>query len=354
MNDPNGLVYADGEYHLFFQSHPHDVVWGPMHWGHAVSADLLSWQHRPVSLWPDERGTIFSGSAVVDAEGTGGFGRRALVAVFTYHDDTTTVANESQAIAWSHDRGLTFSKFAHNPVIAAVAEQPHTRDPKVFWYSNGETAHWVMALAAAQEVWIFTSSNLRSWERTDVVGGFDITDELLECPDLFELKDEAGTSQWALIASVTDGPPTPGGGVVVWFGQFDGSRFTPDSDVRRVDHGAAFYAAQSWNDVPDGRRIWIGWMANWANQSCVTTGAEWCGQMSLPRQLTLRSRDGDPYLVQQPVREIELLRNDGRIRRSVMISCRRGEQPWSINLRTSGPPAKIGIVEVYPLRRAVS
>jgi sucrose-6-phosphate hydrolase SacC (GH32 family) len=307
MNDPNGLVSVDGQYHLFFQHHPHSTDFAEMHWGHAVSRDFLTWEHLPTALAPDEHGLIFSGSAVVDRDGTAGFGAGTIVAAFTYHDiygPDRDDALESQAIAWSTDGGRTFTKFDGNPVIPVDAGRPMSRDPKVFRYSHGRGGHWVMVLSATSEIRVFTSDDLRTWELTDAVGDFDDAGMSLETPDLFPLVADDGTTHWVLTAGIMRGSPAGGGGTAMLLGDFDGRRFTPRGAPRWVDHGASFYAVQSWNDVADGRRVWIGWMGNWAEHAPPPPDGIWRGQMSVPREVTLRALGSKYVLEQRPVREL--------------------------------------------------
>ena len=303
MNDPNGLVSVDGEHHLFFQHHPHSTEFDAMHWGHAVSRDFVSWEHLPTALAPDEHGLIFSGSAVVDRDDTAGFGAGAIIAAFTYHDihgPERDDATESQALAWSTDGGRTFTKFAGNPVIPVDAERPMSRDPKVF--RCGE--HWVMVLSATSEIRIFTSNDLLAWELTDAVDAFDDAGLSLETPDLFPLLADDGTTHWMLTAGIMRGAPAGGGGTALLLGDFDGRRFTSRCGPCWVDHGAGFYAAQSWNDVTDGRRVWIGWMSNWAELTAPPPGGTWRGQMSVPREISLRSVGTEYVVEQRPVREL--------------------------------------------------
>ena len=304
MNDPNGLVSVDGEHHLFFQHHPYSTQFGAMHWGHAASRDFVTWEHLPVALAPDELGLIFSGSAAIDRDDTAGFGAGAVVAAFTYHDidgPGSDEAFESQAIAWSTDGGRTFTKFAGNPVIPVDAERPMSRDPKVFRYGE----HWVMVLSATSEIRIFTSPDLRTWELTDAVGGFDYAGESLETPDLFPLVADDGTTHWVLTIGMMAGAPAGGSGTALLIGDFDGLRFTARCGPRWVDHGANFYAAQSWNDLDDGRRVWIAWMGNWAEHAPPPQpDGAWRGQMSVPREVTLRAVGSKYVLEQRPVREL--------------------------------------------------
>lgn len=308
LNDPNGLLHLDGEYHLFYQHYPDDIVWGPMHWGHAVSRDLLTWEHLPVALAPDEHGMIFSGSAVIDHANTAGFGAGAMVAIFTQDQG----GRQSQSLAYSIDRGRTWAKYAGNPVLPPPTGEADFRDPRVFWYDGGAGAgHWVMLLAVGRRIWIYRSPDLKAWTNTDEVGGRGASGGVWECPDLVELPVDGGPeARWALMVSVQQGAPAGGSGQQYFVGSFDGERFTPDEEpnvVRWADYGADCYAAQSWNEAPDGRHIWLAWMNNWdyARQTPATT---WRGAMTLPRELALTGGTDGLQLIQQPVAELAALR----------------------------------------------
>lgn len=310
LNDPNGMVYYDGEYHLFYQHHPDSTVWGPMHWGHAVSRDLVNWQHLPIALAPDELGTIFSGSAVIDWHNTAGFGPEAMIASYTYQDPD---ARQSQAIAYSLDNGRTWTKYAGNPVIPTPANLFDFRDPKLLWYDDGSGGgHWVMALAAGRAILFYTSPNLLDWQPSGSFGfGYGALGGVWETPDLFELP-VTGTaeSRWVLTVGIGDNAPAGGSGTHYFIGQFDGQTFTSDNPKETVlwaDYGADFYAAQSWSSAPDNRRIWLAWLNNWqyANQIPTTT---WRGAMTLPRELRLVPTQEGIRLAQTAVPELAQLR----------------------------------------------
>ena len=298
MNDPNGLVYYEGEYHLFYQYHPGSLVWGSMHWGHAVSTDLVHWETLPIALYPDELGTIFSGSVVVDAANTSGLVPGGeLVAIYSY--DTQT-----QGIAYSIDNGRTWTKYARNPVIDALA--PDFRDPKVFWHQ--ETGRWVMVISAGKEVRFFVSPNLMDWEETSSFASNFFTLGVWEMPDLFPLEFQ-GKTKWALIVNVGSGGPASGSGTMYFIGDFDGERFVADetSDILWLDYGPDDYAGTTWNNAPDGRRIFIGWMNNWRYADRIPTDP-WRGAMTIPREIRLVDTPNGPRLAQQPVQSIEQLR----------------------------------------------
>ena len=308
MNDPNGMVFFDGEYHLFYQYHPHSTVWGPMHWGHAVSTDLIHWQHLPIALYPDEQGMIFSGSAVVDVNNTAGFGENALVAIFTYNKDY----RETQNLAYSTDRGRTWTKYPHNPVVPAPEPLSDCRDPKVFWHED----HWVMLLAAKDRVLFLTSSDLKNWHQSGIFGGgYGSTDGVWETPDLFKLTVDSTTqTRWVLTVGVGNGASAGGSGTQYFIGHFDGKNFVsenPKEVVLWADYGADYYAPQSWNNEPHGRRIMLGWMSNWQYARDVPS-EEWRGMFSIPRELSLTATAEGVRLVHKPVPEFESLRVNGQ------------------------------------------
>ncbi|PWW32263.1 fructan beta-fructosidase [Cytobacillus oceanisediminis] len=319
MNDPNGMVFYNGEYHLFYQYHPNGTTWGPMHWGHAVSKDLVHWEHLPIALAPDDHGTIFSGSAVVDWNDTSGFfdGKSGLVAIFT-HADTYPDSNrprQRQSLAYSKDNGRTWVKYEGNPVLQEESVTDF-RDPKVFWHR--ETNQWIMVLAAGQTVRVYCSQNLISWEFASEFGaGHGSHQGVWECPDLFELPVDGDSNQkkWVLFVSIGNDPKYKEGSRTQYFiGDFDGKTFfnyhEPEATLW-VDHGRDNYAGVSWSDIPaeDGRRIYIGWMSNWRYAKVIPT-KEWRSAMTIPRVLELKKTEEGIRLVQKPIRELQSLRHD--------------------------------------------
>jgi fructan beta-fructosidase len=319
INDPNGMVYFDGEYHLCYQYHPWSSNWGPMHWGHAVSRDLVHWRQLPTALKPDGNGYIFSGSAVVDRNDTSGLfnGSAGLAAIFTHADEYpgTDRQRQRQSLAYSRDRGRTWIKYGHNPVLedAAITD---FRDPKVFWHQPGGI--WVMVIAAGDHVRFYSSPNLTDWTLSGTFGQEEGShDGVWECPDLFELplEEGAGRSKWVLLVSIGDRDDLPAGSRTQYFiGDFDGERFTNDNAADTVlwtDHGRDNYAGVTWSDMPDsdGRRIYLGWMSNWKYANLTPTEG-WRSAMTIPRSLALRETGGHIRLVQTPVRELEALRRE--------------------------------------------
>ena len=316
MNDPNGMVYFDGEYHLFYQHYPDSNVWGPMHWGHAVSTDLMHWKHLPIALFPDKLGYIFSGSAVVDWNNTSGFGAAdspALVAIYTYHDPVGAEENrddfQTQGIAYSTDRGRSWVKYDGNPVIPNPGIKDF-RDPKVIWHEA--TEQWVMIFAAYDHVKIYNSPDLKDWQLVSEFGKDQGSHGgVWECPDLFPLADNEGNEKWVMIVSLGDGAPNGGSGTQYFIGDFDGTTFTnsnPKEEILWLDYGRDNYAGVTWSDVPeeDGRRIFLGWMSNWKYAQVVPTEV-WRSAMTLPRTLQLRNTPEGLRVVSNPVTEVDNL-----------------------------------------------
>ena len=299
MNDPNGLVYSRGLYHLFYQYYPEDVVWGPMHWGHATSRDLVTWERLPIAFAPDENGWIFSGSAVEDTEGSAGFGPGALVAAFTLHDGEArkrgVVGVENQGLGFSRDGGLTWEKFAGNPVLRNSGEADF-RDPKILRNPSG--AGWNLVLAAGDRIKIYSSEDLRTWHHESDffpdAQGFGVW----ECPDLFPISS-GGESLWVMFVSQTAAAPNGGSGTRYIVGDFDDCTFSARSAPEWIDWGRDFYAAVTYSGAPDERSVFVGWMSNWQYAAKTPTGA-WRGAMALPRELSLETQNGRYRLVQKP------------------------------------------------------
>jgi fructan beta-fructosidase len=313
MNDPNGMVYYEGEYHLFYQFHPYSTVWGPMHWGHAVSSDLIHWEHLPIALYPDSLGTIFSGSAVVDWRNTSGLGTNEnppLVAIFTHHNQKLANAGSTQfqyqSIAYSLDKGRSWTKYAGNPVLPNPGIRDF-RDPKVSWYK--EEQKWIMVFAAYDRILFYSSPDLIHWTRESEFTAERAPDEgVWECPDFFPLTHE-GQEQWVLLVSIGGGGPNGGSGTKYYIGDFDGKQFScnePGCPPRWLDSGKDNYAGVTWSDIPknDGRRIFMGWMSNWQYANQVPT-ERWRSAMTLPRELSLEP-EGNAYILNSyPVEELD-------------------------------------------------
>ncbi len=314
-NDPNGLVYFDGEYHLFFQYNPFGDKWGHMSWGHAVSRDLLHWTQLPVAL-PEENGVmIFTGSTVVDKANTSGFctgGKPCLVAVYTGHTPASNgkKALQTQNIAYSNDRGRTWTKFSRNPVLDL--HMSDFRDPKVFWSDEGK--QWVMAVALPDDhkVQIYGSPNLKDWKQMSDFGPAGATSGQWECPELFPLpiENEAG-SRWVLKIGLNPGALQGGSGEQYFIGRFDGTRFINDngpSQTLWTDYGKDCYCSLTFNNLPKTQpAVMMGWMDNWQYAADLPT-EPWRGQMTIPRKLTLRKTAGGLRLVQEPLDGLSSLR----------------------------------------------
>lgn len=310
MNDPNGMVYYDGEYHLFYQHNPYGINHEFMHWGHAVSKDLVHWEHLPIALEPDEYGTIFSGSAVIDYENTAGFGKEAMIAIFT-HDDSE---GEKQSIAYSLNKGRTWEKYKGNPVMPDSPTEDW-RDPNVFWHK--ESRKWVMSLAAEDKIMFYTSENLKDWELTSEFGPAGATGGVWECPALVKLPidGDPDNTKWLLVVNNNPGGPVGGSGAQYFVGHFDGKTFTNENSSDQVlwgDFGADFYAAVEWNGIEgnNGEKYWIGWMNNWEYAEEIPTST-WTSSMSLPRKIELTNTKEGIRLQQTPV-SLEYIRESSQ------------------------------------------
>ena len=302
MNDPNGMVYKDGEYHLFYQYNPYGSKWGNMHWGHAVSKDLCTWKHLPVVLAPDALGGIYSGCCVVDKENTAGFGKGAIIACYTSGGKSQT-----QSIAYSLDNGRTFKKFAGNPILSSNIR--NFRDPKIFWHED--TQKWIMILASGQEMRIYSSTNLKEWTYESCFGeGEGAHGGVWECPDLIQLPIK-GTDKkkWVLICNINPGGPHGGSATQYFVGEFDGHRFVNDSPeaTKWMDWGKDHYAAVTWSNTPNNRTITIAWMSNWEYGTSVPT-TQFRSANSVPRELFLYKQNNDIYMASVPSEEMLALR----------------------------------------------
>jgi len=315
MNDPNGMVYYESEYHLFYQYYPEGNTWGPMHWGHAISTDLINWENFPVALYPDTLGYIFSGSAVIDWKNTSGLGKKdkpAMVAIFTYHNMDDEKAGkidfQNQGIAYSTDKGRTWEKYSRNPVLKNPGIKDF-RDPKVVWYEDSQS--WVMALAVKDKISFYTSKNLLDWTMSsDFNPEWAAYGGVWECPDLFPIKTKNGKDKWVLLVSINPGAPNGGSGTQYFIGNFDGKKFSSEtSSVKWLDYGSDNYAGVTWSDIPetDGRRLFIGWMSNWLYAQKVPTEV-WRSAMTIPRSLELYEYDGQYTLYSKPIQELGNLR----------------------------------------------
>ncbi|TVR29266.1 MAG: glycoside hydrolase family 32 protein [Balneolaceae bacterium] len=321
MNDPNGLVYYEGKYHLFHQYNPFGNTWGYMSWNHAVSEDLVHWEHRPVAIpyGKEEEEGIFSGGALVDHNNTSGFGdgtRAPLIAVYTSHytrpDGSTW---QAQSLAYSIDGGETFTKYEGNPVLEY--EDPDFRDPNVMW--DEKTEQWVMVVALPQQhkVQFYASDNLKEWEFLSDFGPAGAVGGIWECPDLFPLAVDGDPNniRWVLHVDMNPGAIAGGSGSQYFIGEWTGTEFIADEtisdgEVIWGDYGTDFYAAITWTDIPeeDGRRMWVGWMNNWNYANEIPTHP-WRSAMSIPRSIHLITIDDEIKVIQRPVEELQVLRD---------------------------------------------
>jgi fructan beta-fructosidase len=312
MNDPNGLVYYADTYHLFYQYYPDSTVWGPMHWGHATSSNMISWEDQPIALYPDQLGYIFSGSAIFDQKNTSGFGsvnNPPLIAIFTYHDPVAAKQNpamsQSQGIAYSLDSGRSWQKYENNPVLKSPGINDF-RDPKVRWYEDEQK--WIMTLAVKDHIRFYSSVDLKNWTLESEFGKeIGAHGGVWECPDLFPLSvEESGDTYWILIVSINPGGPNGGSATQYFVGQFDGTTFMPkDEKIRWIDYGPDNYAGVTWSNTGD-RTLFIGWMSNWKYAQVVPT-QKWRSAMTIPRELYLDVVDNDIVVSSIPVPEFDEL-----------------------------------------------
>lgn len=318
LNDPNGLVYHEGIYHLYYQNNPFGNVWGNMSWGHATSVDLVNWDEQPVAILCDAEEDIFSGSIVIDQYNTSGLGDghvAPLVAIYTsaYKDSSTRRGTQAQSLAWSSDGGYTWTKHQGNPVLERNSAD--FRDPKVFRYNGPPGSYWVMVAVEANEhkVVIYSSDNLRDWHYLSSFGPANATGGVWECPDLFPLPLDGDEEQtkWILTVNLNPGGPNSGSGGQYFIGHFDGVAFTSETTVTDgssqtaeldaylwLDWGRDYYAAVSFNNAPDGRRLMVGWMNNWQYGAAIPTWP-WRSSMSLVREMSLVTDQGQPRLSQR-------------------------------------------------------
>ena len=311
MNDPNGMIHLNGQYHLFFQHYPDGTVWGPMHWGHATSNDLVQWKEQPIALYPDSIGMIFSGSAVLDKNNTSGLGRGGiapLVAIFTQHfmpgEKAGRTDFQNQSIAYSLDEGKTWTKYAGNPVLK-TPNLKDFRDPKVIWHAP--TQKWIMSLAVADHVEFYSAPDLINWTKESEIGkNLFAHGGVWECPDLLSF-NHFGKTIWVLLVSMNPGGPNDGSATQYIVGDFDGHAFKPFStDIKWMDYGPDNYAGVTFSNVGD-RNILIGWMSNWNYANLVPT-EKWRSAMTVPRELKLIEQDNNKnsnrfLLVSSPVKE---------------------------------------------------
>jgi len=293
MNDPNGMFYKDGVWHLYYQYNPYGSQWENMTWAHSTSTDLIHWKNHGEVIQPDALGTIFSGSSVVDKENTAGFGKDAVVAFYT-----SAGAAQTQSIAYSTDNGETFKKYVNNPIL--TSDVPDFRDPNVFW--NEEVKQWNLILAVGQQMNIYSSKNLKDWKYESSFGeGYGNHGGVWECPDLLKMGDK-----WVLICNINPGGPFGGSATQYFVGSFDGHKFTCESKpevTKWMDYGKDHYATVSFSNAPDGRIVVLPWMSNWQYANQVPT-QQFRSANGLPRDLGLYSYNGEDYVSVKPSPEV--------------------------------------------------
>ena len=304
MNDPNGMFYKDGVWNLYFQHNPYGSQWENMTWGHSTSTDLVHWKYEGDAVEPDALGTVFSGSAVVDMENTSGFGKGAVIALYTSAGESQT-----QSLVYSTDNGKTFHKFEGNPII--TSNVPDFRDPHVFW--NEDIKKWNMIMAVGQHMEIYSSDNLKDWKYESSFGEkYGNHGGVWECPDLMKMKVRGtGKEKWMLICNINPGGPSGGSATQYFIGDFDGHKFTCDSKpevTKWMDYGKDHYATVSFDNAPNGRRVAIAWMSNWQYANQVPTQQYRSGN-SIPRDLGLFEYKGETYCSVVPSPEMTAARS---------------------------------------------
>jgi len=342
MNDPNGMFFLDGYYHLYFQHYPEKNVWGPMHWGHAISKDLIKWEEQPIAIYPYKEKYIFSGSAVVDTHNTSGFGiggKAPIVAIYTLHDmekgKDQKLDTEQQDIAYSNDGGFTYKKFDEgNPVVKNPGIRDF-RDPKVSWDETHK--QWIMVVAASDRDHLYASKDLKNWKfLSDFGKDLGAHESVWECPDFFSIKvQETNEIKWVLLQSLGQGSPNGGSGTQYFVGDFDGINFKVDKNFEErikkekavwVDYGKDNYAGVTWNNVPtsDGRRLFIGWMVSLDYGGSVPTNG-WRSSMTTPREVQLIKKGNEYSLISNPVKEINKY-----ISKTIKVKTLKGKENVSV------------------------
>ena len=293
MNDPNGMFYKDGVWHLYYQYNPYGSQWENMTWAHSTSTDLMHWENQGEVIQPDALGTIFSGNSVVDKENTAGFGKDVVIAFYTSAGNAQT-----QSLAYSTDNGMSFKKYANNPII--TSDVPDFRDPKVFW--NDDLNQWNLILASGQQMNIYSSKNLKDWKYESCFGEeYGNHGGVWECPDLLKIGDK-----WVLICNINPGGPFGGSATQYFVGTFDGHKFTCESKpevTKWMDYGKDHYATVSFSNAPNGRIVVLPWMSNWQYANQVPT-QQFRSANGLPRDVSLYNYNGEEYVSVKPSPEV--------------------------------------------------
>ena len=311
MNDPNGMIYKDGVYHLYYQYNPYGSKWGNMYWGHSSSRDLIHWEHHAPALARDTLGHIFSGSAILDKQGTAGFGKDAILAYYTAHNTHAGKQWQAQCLAYSLDNGKTFTKYAGNPILTPFDGVSDFRDPKVFWYAPKKS--WYMIVSADKEMRFYRSQDLKKWDYVSAFGeGYGARPNQFECPDFFQLTDETtGKEKWVMIVNINPGCAFGGSATEYFVGTFDGKEFVPETApeiAHWLDFGKDHYALVTFHNT-GARTIGIPWVSNWQYAN-VTPFKQTRGMNGLPRDLFLFTKDGTSYVGAHPSKEVEALRKE--------------------------------------------
>ena len=304
MNDPNGMFFKDGVWHLYFQHNPYGSQWENMTWGHSTSTDLIHWTFQGDPVQPDAWGAIFSGSSVVDKNNTAGFGENAIVALYTSAGE-----NQTQSMAYSTDNGKTFTKYDGNPII--TSNVPDFRDPHMFW--NEDIKKWNMILAAGQQMNIYSSDNLKDWKFESSFGAeYGSHGGVWECPDLMKMKVRGTDKEkWMLVCNINPGGPSGGSATQYFVGDFDGHKFTCESKpevTKWMDYGKDHYATVTFDNAPNGRHVALAWMSNWQYANQVPT-LQYRSANSIPRDLGLFEYKGNTYCSVTPSEEITAARS---------------------------------------------
>ena len=318
MNDANGLVYKDGEYHLYFQYNPYGSKWGNMHWGHSVSKDLVRWEHLDPAIARDTLGHIFSGSTVIDHNNSAGYGKDAMIAFYTSASDEH---GQIQCMAYSNDNGRTYTKYENNPILTPFDGLKDFRDPKVFWYEPAQK--WYMIVSADKNMRFYSSADLKSWEYLSQFGeGYGVQPNQFECPDFIQLPVDGNKDnmKWVMIVNINPGCPFGGSATEYFIGDFDGKEFKCDTDksiTKWLDFGKDHYATVCFSNTGD-RIIAVPWMSNWQYAN-VTPIRQYRGANALPRELSLYTKDGEVYMAANVVKETETLRKSTRSIENVTV-----------------------------------
>lgn len=311
MNDANGLVYKDGEYHLYFQYNPYGSKWGNMHWGHSVSKDLVHWEHLNPAIARDTLGHIFSGSTVIDKNNSAGYGKDAMIAFYTSASDEH---GQIQCMAYSNDNGRTYTKYEKNPILTPFDGLKDFRDPKVFWYEPAQK--WYMIVSADKNMRFYSSTDLKQWEYLSQFGeGYGVQPNQFECPDFIQLPVDGNKDnmKWVMIVNINPGCPFGGSATEYFIGDFDGKEFKCDTDksvTKWLDFGKDHYATVCFSNTGD-RIIAVPWMSNWQYAN-VTPIRQYRGANALPRELSLYTKNGEIYMAANVVKETEALRKSTR------------------------------------------